>query len=218
MRKKNKIEIQQPPLEEFTKKKSCLKRSCLSGCGCIIFVIIGLIILIKIIAVPKPKKINSIPTEFPENIVVYDKDTIDTITFLSANKKNRNIENLAVLPKVILSPILLTFDKFTHFETQKRLNIKNIKNIIEEPLGKYTDTTKIEWSELTAEPTFIQNFYIKELENKNYKVKTLKETRQKKEILFQSGSTYGSITITDNPNQQGTDRMTLIVNTQKIDN
>jgi len=214
MRKKNKIEIQQPPLEEFTKKRSCLKRSCLSGCGCIIFVIIGLIILIKIISVPKPKKVNSIPTEFPENIIVYDKDTIDSIKFLSANKKNRNIENLAVVPKIILSPILVTFDKYTDFETQERLNIKNIKDVIEEPLGQYTDTTKIEWSELTAEPNFIKNFYIQELENKNYKVKLTKDTNTQKKIIFQSESTFGSITITDDPKIPGTDSMSLTVDTK----
>ena len=81
------IEIVEPPLGELTKTHSH-KRACFTGCGCIVFLIITIIIGLKIYIGPGPQTLQKVPTNFPTDIPIYDRNNIEEITFISGQYKN----------------------------------------------------------------------------------------------------------------------------------
>ena len=105
------IEIKEPPIQELGKKRSCLKRTCFTGCGCIVIFIIASVLLLKFATGPRTKKLNEVPDNFPESIPLYDSDNIQEINFTSGKEKGRILEITAFIPKLILSPIILGLGK-----------------------------------------------------------------------------------------------------------
>ena len=102
--------IQAPPIQELRKKRSCLKRSCISSCGCLGIVFLLFFGFVQLLSHPKP----NIQTEVPETIAsffpIYDRDAITSITVLTSKQQGRLLQLATVIPKVILSPILLLSD------------------------------------------------------------------------------------------------------------
>jgi len=87
------VKIVEPPLEEFTRKYStfsAIKRTCLGGCGCFVFLVIAIYIVVKFFLGVGPQTIKIVPENFPKDIPVYDKENIETMTFISGKYKNRN--------------------------------------------------------------------------------------------------------------------------------
>ncbi|MCB9798998.1 hypothetical protein H6758_04725 [Candidatus Nomurabacteria bacterium] len=74
------VEIQDPPLEELKKGKSCLTYSCLSGCGCIIIPLICSLFLLNLILHSGEKRIEQLPEWFPAGLELYDSDQVEKMT------------------------------------------------------------------------------------------------------------------------------------------
>ena len=164
----NNVEIVEPPIGELTKRYSAfsaIKRTCFTWCGCLVLLLIGIIIFLRVALGSGPETLKKIPDNFPNNIPIYDKDNIEQITFVSGKYKNRGIEIAAFFPKIILSPLFLTLNKNEQSsdDTGKLSSVKNLWKIISAPVSDHRDTLQIEWRNLDAMPSFITNYYKMEL-------------------------------------------------------
>ncbi|OGH93220.1 MAG: hypothetical protein A2563_01275 [Candidatus Magasanikbacteria bacterium RIFOXYD1_FULL_40_23] len=212
----NNVEIVEPPIGELTKKYSAfsaIKRACFTGCGCLVFVIIGIIIFIRIAMGSGPETLSSVPANFPSNIPLYDKDNIEQITFISGKYKNRGIEIAAIFPKIILSPLLITMDKNTqaNADTDKLTSITNLWKMISAPVSDHRDTIQIEWRELNADPFFIIGYYKTELKKQAYNIDVESEGEGVQQFSFSKDDITGSMYVQGAPGQ-GADYAVLTVN------
>lgn len=166
------VEIVEPPLEELTKKRTGIKHACIFGCFFLVLIVVGLIVFVRIFAGPGPKTLSHIPDNFPKDIPIYDPDSLEKISYISGKYKSRSIEMAAVVPKIILSPMLITLNQDTSDApaTTEKQNFKNIWKIITTPVGDHRDTIQIEWKNLGAEPSFVISYYKTELRKKGFNI------------------------------------------------
>ena len=205
------IEIIEPPLNQLTKKHS-YKRTCLTGCGCLVFVIIAAAIGLRLYIGAGPTVIKNLPANFPSDIPVYDKDAIENITFISGKYKDRGIEIAAFFPKVILSPLLVKMEQGQ--AANNTTGWGGIWQVITTPVGDHRDTVQINWSNLDAEPSFIISYYRKELTKKNFKIEVESEGKDVRQFSFsREDGTSGSLYVQgDETARPGTDYAILTVN------
>lgn len=214
----NNVEIVEPPIGELTKKYSAfstIKRTCLSGCGCLILLIIGIIIFMRLALGSGPQTLKKIPDNFPTNIPVYDENNIEQITFVSGKYKNRAIEIAAIFPKIILSPFLLTLNKNEQNtnDTNKMTSVTNLWKIISAPVSDHRDTVQIEWRNLDATPSFIINYYKTELKKEDYNIDEESKGNNTQQFSFSKDNITGSIYVQGNEEiKAGTDYMFLMIN------
>ncbi len=211
------VKIVEPPLEELVKGRSGWKRSCAAGCGCVVVLLIGAVIFVRVFTGPGPQTLKTAPPNFPKDIEIYDAENMEKITFISGRYKNRSIEIAALFPKVILSPLLLALNKDTEATTStaKGEVLKNIWKIISTPVGDHRDTVQIEWRELDAEPSFVISYYKTELGKKGFTIDVESSGQGVRQFSFSravdgvSGSLYAK---GDEENRPGTDYAILTVN------
>lgn len=205
------IEIIEPPLNELTKKHS-YKRTCFAGCGCLVLVIIAAAIGLRLYIGAGPTVVKTLPTNFPADIPVYDKDAIENITFISGKYKNRGIEIAAFFPKIILSPLLVKMEQREAATTTS--GWKGLWQVITAPVGDHRDTIQINWSNLDAEPSFVISYYRKELTKKNFKIEVESEGKDVRQFSFsREDGTSGSLYVQgDETVRPGTDYAILTVN------
>jgi len=187
MARKDDVVIQEPPMEEFGKRHSCVKRTCLSGCGCILFFIIGGVFLINFAAKERIKDLKHIPETVESNIPLYDPQNVRHIQQISGKEKNKGFEIAALVPKVLISPLVITFpEKF--IENPKKgdrdAHIANIKTFLQTPLGDQRDTLILEWTNLSAEPKFLVEYYQTELKKKQFQIQATGKTTSSTQLLF----------------------------------
>jgi hypothetical protein len=208
------IEIQEPPLEEIKKKRSCLKHTCSTGCGCIILFIIGILLFFKFVIISKPKELKSLPINFPNEIPVYDKDAITKISFISGRQKNRMLETAAYVPKFLLSPLAYLAGNETNSTSTPSVynsGLSEIVRFIKEPVLDHRDIIQIEWASLAADPKFIIEYYQKELMKKGFDSDITSETQSVRQIKFSKEKIDGVIYSRDNNLVQGTDFLSMTV-------
>ncbi len=214
----NNVEIVEPPIGELTKRYSAfssIKRTCFTGCGCLVVFLIGIAIFLRLALGSGPQTLKNIPENFPKDITIYDEDNIEQITFVSGKYKNRGIEIAAFFPKIILSPLFLTLNKSEQSaeDTGKLASVKNLWKIISTPVSDHRDTVQIEWRNLDAEPTFIINYYKTELQKRGYKIDVESEGQAVRQFSFSQDTITGSIYVEgDNTVKPGTDYVVLTVN------
>ena len=214
----NSVEIIEPPIGELTRKYSAfsaIKRACLTGCGCLVLLIIGIIIFLRVALGSGPQTLKNVPYNFPNDIPIYDKDSIERITFVSGKYKNRGIEIAAFFPKIILSPLIFTLNKDGQNtdDTGRLASIKNLWNIISAPISDHRDTVQIEWKNLDAGPSFIANYYRTELNKNDYQIDVESEGQAVRQFSFSKGAITGSIYVEGNEElKPGTDYVVLTVN------
>ncbi len=220
------VKVVEPPLQELGKRHSSFKRTCFTGCGCVLIFLIGAIVAVKLAVGPGPKTLRSVPDNFPKNIPVYDKDTIERITYISGQYKNRGMEIAAFFPKVILSPLLLTLNKdgseppasatSTVLEKQAA-TLRRVWQLIVTPVGDHRDTIQIEWRNMDAEPSFVFSYYKNELRKKGYKIDAESEGRGTRQFSFShADGTSGALYVkSEEEVRPGTDYAALTVNLSK---
>ncbi len=214
----NNVEIVEPPIGELTRRYSAfstIKRTCLTGCGCLGVVIIGIIIFLRLALGSGPQTLKKVPDNFPADIPIYDESNIEQITFVSGKYKNRGIEIAAFFPKIILSPLFLTLNKNSQDtnSTDKLASVKNLWQIISAPVSDHRDTVQIEWRNLDAEPSFIINYYKTELNKAGYKIDVESEGQAVRQFSFSKDTITGSIYVQgDATVKPGTDYVVLTVN------
>ena len=214
----NNVEIVEPPIGELTKKYSAfsaIKRTCFTGCGCLVVLIIGIIIFMRLALGSGPQTLNKVPDNFPNDIPIYDADNTEQITFVSGKYKNRGIEIAAFFPKIILSPLFLTLNKDEQStnDAGKLASVKNLWKIISAPVSDHRDTVQIEWRNLDADPSFIINYYKTELQKNDYNIDVESEGQDKYQFSFSKDIITGSIYVEGNGDlKSGTSYMVLAVN------
>jgi len=187
------VEIVEPPLEELSKKPSIIKRTCLTGCGCIVIFIIAIIILIRIFLGNGPQVVKSLPDYFPKSIPVYDQDNIEKITLTPEKYEERSVELALVFPKIILAPL------------QGKNSTSTSKNILENQISAvqkiwqalkrenetYATHIQIEWTNIEAEPTFIFAYYQDHLTKNGYQVNIQENSETNPQFSFSKNMVTG---------------------------
>jgi hypothetical protein len=217
MRKKfDKVEIKDPPMQELNKKKSCLWRTCTTGCGFIIVFLILSLLFIRYATKPALKKIKTIPDNLAETMLLYDEDAISEIRFLAGADRSKAIERAALIPKIILSPILVTLeDSLTSNKSggsTPTFNLQDIKQAISEPIADHRDLIQIEWTDLAAKPNFIDEWYQTELKKRNFEISISTQTEILRQFGFQRNNINGAVYIKDNPDTNNTDYILVTIN------
>ncbi|PIT87891.1 MAG: hypothetical protein COU31_00520 [Candidatus Magasanikbacteria bacterium CG10_big_fil_rev_8_21_14_0_10_40_10] len=210
------VEIKEPPLEEITRKYSTfssIKRSCIGGCGCVVFLIIVILIVLKFIIGVGPQEIKAVPTDWPADIPVYDEDHAETITFVSGRYKNRIIEVAAFFPKIILSPLIavLEQDHPTSQDSQPS-SLTRVWRIINSPISDQRDVVKISWINLNAEPGFLYSYYNTELSKQGYVITAQSIQTEQKQFSFAKDNITGSFYVKASEDLVSTQQASLIVN------
>ncbi len=227
MPKRETIEIQEPTIQTLGKNRSCLKRSCFGGCGCLFLICIAFLLLVRLLAVPSLKEFKTLPDSFPSNLIpMYDKENIEGITYLSAQEKGNTLERLAYVPKVIITPLYLMVEQYLPSNYQILSDTRNLsgtdrfKQIINKPLFANNSTFTIHWTHLSARPSFIKEYYTDELTKTGFIVTTTPVTPQySEEITFTHTSEpiNGTLRIIDpSPTDRGTDEVILELNITEL--
>jgi hypothetical protein len=200
------IEIQEPPLQEIKKSRSCLKQTCSTGCGCLILVIIGLILLLKFVAVPRTQTLKKVPPHVAETVVVYDEDNIDRITFVSGTKRENVSTIFSYVPKLLLVPALVALDvEIPGGEDGTQSRWAQAYAFVQEGTKDTRDSITIEWRDISAEPDFVVEFYKTELRKKSFTIHSEAQTNQSRQFEFFKMNIEGSLFVEDNRKAEGTD-------------
>lgn len=209
------IKIIEPPLEELNKRHGWFFRTCLTGFVFILVFIIGLIIALRLAAGPGPQSLAQVPTAFPPDVPIYDKDNVNNITFISGRYKNRGIEIAALFPKLILSPLFWSLNKKqSPTTTEQSMSIADFWKIITTPVGDHRDSVQLEWRDLGADQRFVYGYYKSELKKKNFEITVESEGQGVRQFSFSradglSGSLY---TKADPSYRNRTEYMILTIN------
>jgi hypothetical protein len=171
----DKIKIKEPPIEELSKQRSCVKSTCATGCGCFTILFIISLVLLKFAFGPTSKQLKDLPEIFTSNIPIYDINNTETITHTSGKEKSKKIEKAAYIPKLVLSPFILYFDKDYKYipreNNQVELNnLEKFLSFMKKPLTDQRDIYKIEWLNLHAKQDFLIDYYETELKKKNFEM------------------------------------------------
>ncbi len=164
-RRNERITIQQPPLQELTKKRSCIKRTCFTGCLFIFLFLGGMFLLVQFISAPGEKRIETLPQKVHDSIIIYDEDNIDSIVYTQGREQHKLIETIAIIPKVILSPIILNLEDRVQ---PNHSTWKTVVDFVHEPITDTRDMYVIEWTNLPATPQFIRNYYESNLKKQGF--------------------------------------------------
>ncbi len=214
------VEIQDPAIKEFKKDRSCIRRSCLTGGGCLFLIFLLLVLIIRFAAVPRPKELKDIPEAFHETIPVYGEQSIEQMTFASGKDQKRALHITTYLPKTFVGPILTTINpelleqneqikkELDGKSTWERITFFSNRDVIIEK-----DRYEIIWEDLTAEPDFISAFYRSALEEKGFDVTRVRSGRSHSQLSFVKNQIEGSLYIEDDPMETGTSFVSLVVHT-----
>ncbi|HAZ28464.1 MAG TPA: hypothetical protein DCY48_01665 [Candidatus Magasanikbacteria bacterium] len=211
------VEIQEPPLQEMKKKRSCLRRSCVTGLGCIFLFILVSLGILWFTVVPRPKELKQTPDSFPTAIPLYDRDSISRITFISGKEKSRTIQIAAFIPRLILSPIIATLDKTVPLSEDGNnagLDVsswRNILSLLDESALDGRDIIKVEWKDVNAQPEFMNHYFETGLKGSGFTV-----SKPREDVPFSFDFTNrtidGTFFIQDDGATIGTDYFSLTVN------
>lgn len=198
----DKIIIQEPTIRHLDKKRrSCMKRTCVTGCGFIFLFLLVSILLLKLTFGPKTIELKKIPQEISTQVPVYDPLNNDRVTLTSYKERNQTLEKIAYIPKTIFSPILL-INKAEAEQTHPW--ITRFKQLIKEPVTDQREIYTIEWHALQATPKFIFSYYTTELKKQGYSVEIKTETTKVRELNFTKDAITGNVFIEHEYAEAGT--------------
>ncbi|MFA7314610.1 MAG: hypothetical protein WC025_01600 [Candidatus Magasanikbacteria bacterium] len=217
----DKIKIKEPPIEELSKQKSCIKSSCATSCGCFTILFIISILLLKFAFGPTTKELKDLPESFTSKIPIYDITNVEKITHTSGKEKSTKIERAAFLPKLVLSPFIIYFDRNFKYiprtkpEGEEMTNIDKLVAFMQKPLSDERDVYKIEWIELDAKQDFLLEYYKTELKKKGFEIEQESNNKDVKEFTFfeNSEDITGVVYTVDNQDTKYTDYMSVTINT-----
>ncbi len=219
------VEIQDPAIKKLGKKRSCLRRSCTSGLGCVSLFVIAIIVLVRIAIGPGPKDINGIPSHYPiDAFELYSQETVQDVRYISSHQKNRGFEIAALFPKAILAPIFLSFSPLNpekeitksvesgHVVYKKEVTWDDFVEFLGTPVTQDSDTIVMEWSNLGAQMDFIADFYTNEFEKNGFTTKRQTSEPGTVRIRFSKSDVSGTLYMEDfDTTTRGTDFAVLTV-------
>lgn len=204
------VVIQEPPLQELNKKRSCAKRTCATGCGCIVLFLLASLLLLKFAAGPKKKTLKKIPTQVEAYIPLYDLDSLEHIYVTSGKDRNKAIETAAYIPKIILAPIFIAIENNANTTALEETSVwTELSEFVREPLTDQRDSLTMTWTDLIADPSFVYTYYVHKLEERGFTVVTEKTDGRVRHLTFSDGQVDGSLSIQDSGETTGTDYVEL---------
>ena len=222
VRRPEDITIQEPPIQELTRQYSCLRKSCLS-CLSFVLVMVGIsLVLLKLALGNQTKDLAKVPTAVSKEVPIYDVDSVEQITLTQGSERSQGVEAAAFLPKLLMAPILASFDK--NNTALKRaypadqlpdLNtvtwLTKAKLVLKAPVGDHRDQIKIRSSEVIADSKFIAEYYTTELEKRGFVISSRTETDRLTQFAFTKDTIAGSLYIENNSATPETDLVILTV-------
>lgn len=194
--------IEEPPMKN---RKSCLWRSC-SGLFFLLILLVGFFIVITAFwGAPTPKRVASLPSNFPSDVPLYRFPDRLSVTYLPGNIKDSIIQRLALLPKYIFGPIILKINPNLPDE-QTKLNNETIipqkiswagwQKIWSMPLGTPdTDTIEVTWEELDDSPAKVASFYKKNFQQQDYRLEPGMTAPELQTLVFEKDKVRAELTI-----------------------
>lgn len=187
------IEIKEPPIREFQKKRSCLRLGCLFLGVFFLLVILFASLLFTQLEETQTKEMFDIPPSFPTAIPLYDEKNIDRI--------------LITTPRRISPP----FRKIASSIVTRFPTIKQVIDPIATPITGNRTTITIEWSDLSATPKFIGEYYSIALVKAGFSILVASETDTLHQLGFDNDTIHGVLYIRNNLKTDDTDVMSLTV-------
>lgn len=215
MRKEiDKIEIKDPPIQELTRQRSCIKRSCLSGCGCLAIIFIVSLLFLKFTVGPKTKQLKDLPEEFRKAVPIYDRDSIERITYTPGAERNKKAERVAYIPKIIISPFIVWQKYHGHWSSSTTvLDLwDSAAEFVGKPISDHRESIVVEWRSLPADAQFVSDYYQTELKKKKFKIDIESGNENVRQFTFSKDTIEGSLYIKDDTHSKGTDFVRLTVN------
>ncbi len=217
----DKIEIKEPPIEELSKKRSCLFRFVTTGCGCFILAFLVSLVILRFSIGPQTKELRDIPSEFKNMVTIYDFDGVEKITYTPGKERGRLIEGAGYIPKLIIAPFIVILDKDYKYIPLPEDKQKNASfwdkffAFMKEPITDHRDVYTFEWASLPAGEDFIEEYYRKGLEKLEFKISTETKDKTQSQFFFskKTGAEHieGTVRIIDENLEEGTDYVTLTV-------
>lgn len=209
----DKIEVKDPPIQEFSKKHSCLKRTCLTGCGCIVLFIVASLAILKFTVGPKTKELKELPPAFLETIPLYDRDSITKIMYTTGRERSKNLERIAYIPKMAIAPAVAWLNRNEHKKGAEAIESywDTLIRFIQEPVADHRDVIVIEWTNLSADDEFIAQFYTTELKKKTFAITAESASDSVHQFVFSKETIEGLLYVSDNKNTKGTDSVKMQV-------
>ena len=214
----DKIEIKDPPLEELNKKRSCLKRTCITGCSCFVIMFLVSLVLLRFTMGPRAKELKDLPQSFIKNIPIYDIEGIEKITYTSGKERGRIVEFTAYIPKLVLSPFVVYFDKeykYIPIYDSANRDVSNWEKFIaflSKPIADHRDILKIEWVKLNAKQSFVVEYYQTELKKQNFEIGLKSKNDNVIQFTFTKDNIDGVVYTMDEGDTEGVDYVSLTTN------
>lgn len=215
------VEIKDPAVKQMKNKedKSCLKRGCSKGCIFLILLFIAFLFIIKFGVASKTKEVKDVPENFPDDISVYDKDSINSIQ-VSREENNVFAKIGKIFPKTVLVTLHLTLGSDSPEELKNYLQVKHRnltdKNLpskfwtlMQEAPKQKEEKIIIKWKNLSADIQFLKEYYESSLKESNFEVELTTNQDIQKQILFNKQNYVGKVYIKDDPKNPGTTLMKL---------
>lgn len=218
LKPKEDVVIQDPAIEEFGKKHSCIKRTCLSGCGCFLLFLILFVVAINVASHPRSRSLKAIPPPLKVQVPLYDTQNVQKITVIKNTDNNLLGGVLSLVPKMILSPVVVVKPELflTRPQHGEDAALENLKIFFKKPLSEPKETYTLQWKNLSAELSFIKDYYQSELEKKQFTLKTIQTSTSTLNISFQKHGISGVILGEDHSDKKdGTDFVSVQVSIPK---
>lgn len=204
MRSRDSIVIQEPPVRELKKRSRHLKRACVSGCGCLVFFFVVSLLALRLITGPRSVEVTDIPDAVRTAIPLYDEERLVAIAFTSGKQQHPILETIALVPKIVLSPLILSVDE--RFSPESG-SWQAFQELIQEPLISQFDTYELHWEGLTANASFLYDYFDRALRQMGFETEPV--TGENRTIAFSSSKANGTVTVAAQPDN--TRSLTIIV-------
>jgi hypothetical protein len=212
------VQIQDPPLEAIEKKHSCVRRSCVTSCGCFLFVIIGAAALVIWNTKPTIKTFKSPPPVVPADLPLYDPDSIETITYTAGKPRRPIVDGAVIGAKTILAPLVYVRDQYikkyiSSGNSDATVSTSTFRDAVVEyitsPAAPITDVVEIIWHDSSATPNYIMNYYTKELKKYHYTITEKTGSNDDQALFFTRDNIKGVLEIKNDPATPATDLFSI---------
>lgn len=207
------VEIRHPPMRELERKGSCVKRACAGGCLFFVFGALGAIALLKYLGTPRPKEIRALPADIARRLPLYDIKNVERITYTSGENRRWVIERIALAPKLLLSPILLARE--SGLSPTSTITWDAFVALMKRPITKTIDTYELAWTDLSAQPKFLSDYYQREFIRMGWQVSNISMSNMVWQFSVATSSLTGSVFIQDDNAEDGTDIVTITIKAER---
>ena len=205
--KNDTVVIQEPPMQQIGRQRSCIKRTCFNGCGCMVFFIAAFAILLSILSGPRELEIHELGADIRDAIPIYDPEQVFSISYRPGVARNRALEYAAYIPKTVLSPILVV----TGDQPPETSFIRSVADFVQKPVADHRDMYAIEWRNLPTKPSFLYDFHTREYESHDFTLSRQIEEPGEYRFSFKKNDVEGVLVITADTSGIGTSLMTIDV-------